>query len=142
MIEIQPNTKWTQEALDMLLTCLGLEPPMSYRETAEQMTKHFGILYTKNACIGMGRRLRVPPRPLPVKKKRDGRFLVRTDAPILPPEAWHPDDGNKLTIYQLHQGDCHWPLGEVEDYPPYSVLRQAGRRRHVLLSRALRPRLQ
>ena len=44
---------------------------------------------------------------------------MRIDAPILPPEAWHPDDGNKLTIYQLRQGDCHWPLGEMLDHPPF-----------------------
>ena len=68
MIEIKPTTKWTQEALDMLEVCLGLEPPISYRETAARMTKHFGVEFTKNACIGMGRRLRVPPRPTPPKR--------------------------------------------------------------------------
>lgn len=123
MIEIKLETKWTPEAKEMLEVCLGLEPPISYRETAARMTKHFGVEFTKNSCIGMGRRLRMPPRPSPIKKKRDGRFLVpkhvRVDAPITPKEAWRPEESQALTIYQLGVGDCKWPLGEAMAKPPF-----------------------
>ena len=125
MIYISSSEKWTPAALEMLDTLAHLEgeQQISYREIAEKMTERFGITFTKNACIGMGRRLRMPPRPSPLKKKRDGRMLVpkhvRIDAPIEPKEAWRPDEPQRLTIYQLRQGDCKWPLGDMMTRPPF-----------------------
>jgi hypothetical protein len=123
VIEIKLETKWTPAVKDMLELLLGQEPPLSYRMVAAELTKQFGVVYTKNACIGMGRRLRMPPRPSPIKKKRDGRFLVpkhvRVDAPIVPKEAWRPEESQALTIYQLGVGDCKWPLGEMMTRPPF-----------------------
>ena len=42
-------------------------------------------------------------------------------APDMPPRH----DGQPLTLYQLGSCDCKWPLGEVNDRPPYLFCGQA-----------------
>jgi GcrA cell cycle regulator len=95
----------------------------SFTEIATALSKAFNLNITRNACIGKARRLGLPMRDatprLPIEKKL--RKRVRVDAPI-PPSVERlfgstPADG--LTIYETREGDCKWPLGKVEDHPPY-----------------------
>src|SRR6185436_8188945 len=99
----------------------------SFEEMAKILSAEFNIELTRNATIGKARRLNLPMRGnvrLPRKQTKQGiRMLkakaTKVDAPIpLEPEP-DPDPVSEagLTIYQLHDGNCHWPLGETHAYP-------------------------
>lgn len=96
---------WTEEAIAMLLNTLAEDPNITYKEVAMLMTEKFGRLFTKNSCIGKARKLRVSPRP-------------RLPHPFVRPIP-HPKKDWPLNIYQLRDGKCKWPLGNVETRPPY-----------------------
>lgn len=102
----------------MLLRLVSNKENIGYKEIAKLMTTAFGVTFTKNACIGMGRRLKLGPRPVKVRKKKMTKFPQRVDAPIAA-EIDPRKEGFNLTIYQLREGDCKFPLAEVKDYPPY-----------------------
>jgi hypothetical protein len=80
---------------------------------------------TRNAVIGRCRRLGLPARPSPLPPVKTARVKagkpLRIDAPIVPLEALVAlkEQGDALTIYQLDNDTCKFPLGEVSDYPPY-----------------------
>jgi hypothetical protein len=72
----------------------------------------FGLPFTRMACR-QSRRLSMPPRPPKVIAVNP-----KTHQPI-PPVIVRPAPGSKLTIQQLRDGDCKWPICETEDSPPY-----------------------
>jgi hypothetical protein len=113
------DTPWTPRALEMLEQLAGLEENLTYREIAERMTAELGVTFTKNSCIGRGRRMGLPPRP--PREHRAAPSLAPADAvsaPILP-RIPKPKDGRLLTIYQLRRGVCHWPESELMERPPF-----------------------
>jgi hypothetical protein len=102
-------------------------PELPLEAIAAKMSELFGITLTKNACVGKAHRLNLPQRghrtgprkPSHPKRERKIR-MVRVDAPIAPiDDPPPPGAGNRLTIYQLHYRNCHWPLGEITDRPPF-----------------------
>jgi len=72
------------------------DPSLSYQKIADTMSKEFGGRFTKNSCIGKARRLK-----------------EAAAVPLSPPA---PD----LTIYQLRNRHCKWPLGPTMQQPPYA----------------------
>jgi len=98
----------------------------SFVEIAAQMSATFGLEISRNACIGKARRLELPmrasdgprvPRPRPAKTLP--KKPVRVDAPIPPPAEVEPEPPIGVSIYQLESGVCRWPLGKLEDRPPF-----------------------
>jgi hypothetical protein len=99
-----------------------------FAEIAAQMSAIFGTTISKNACIGKARRLELPMRasdgqrvPLRQPAKKVPKKPVRIDAPIPPPAEPEPEPEPEIgvSIYQLGNGVCRWPLGRMEDRPPY-----------------------
>ena len=99
-------------------------PELSFTTIASMMSAEFGIELTRNACIGKARRLGLAtrdniPRAI-IEKRRVKRMKTRVDAPVPPVEAERTFEGPEgLDIYQLRDGDCHWPLGKMSDLPPF-----------------------
>ena len=98
----------------------------SFVEIAAQMSATFGLEISRNACIGKARRLELPMRhfdgqrvPLAKPAKMVPKRPVRVDAPIPPPAAVEPEPEVGVSIYQLGNGVCRWPLGKMEDRPPF-----------------------
>ena len=105
---------------------------LSMPRIAARLNEEFGTRITTNAVIGRCRRIGLPRRPpwppksnkvakVRKRKRRPRTRLVIEPAPIrlrqeAPPDAVPP---GKVTIYDLNDKNCHWPLGEVEDRPPY-----------------------
>ena len=104
---------WTREITETLLKLVNENPDMTYKQIAEIMKARFGLPFTKNGLIGKSRRLSMPPRPPKVIAVNP-----KTHQPI-PPVIVRPAPGSKLTIQQLRDGDCKWPICETEDSPPY-----------------------
>jgi hypothetical protein len=99
----------------MLETLAGLEENLTYSEIAQQMTATLGTTFTKNSCIGRGRRMGLPPRP-----PREHRAPPQSSAGApIPARIPKPKNGQFLTIYQLRSGVCHWPEAELMDSPPF-----------------------
>ena len=115
------DTVWTAEALELLETLAGLEENLTYREIAERMTEALGKRFTKNSCIGRGRRMGLPPRP-----PRDHRASpslqpeapAQAFVPIEPVEARVKRNGRDLTMIQLREGSCRWTSDG--NRPPYT----------------------
>jgi hypothetical protein len=115
------------ERLEELHAVLGMGE-LSMGEIANRLSDEFGATVTRNAVIGRCRRQGLPKRmalkwskpapPRKRKKRRPRRRLVIDLPPILPVEP-APPNGTPLTIYQLNDKNCHWPLGPVDDRPPY-----------------------
>ena len=115
------DTVWTTEALELLETLAGLEENLTYSEIARRMTKQLGARFTKNSCIGRGRRMGLPPRSLRNGSTAQAATLLHRNtafAPIEPIEARRKPNGRDLTMLQLRDGVCHWPSDE--DKPPYT----------------------
>jgi len=98
----------------------------TFVEIAAQMSATFDLTITRNACIGKARRLELPMRasdgprvPLPKPARTVPKKPVRVDAPIPPPASEEPEPGAGVDIYQLGAGVCRWPLGAMEDRPPF-----------------------
>jgi hypothetical protein len=100
---------WTEE-MDIVLMNLLESKDMPYREVAVRLSIAFDLKFTKNACVGRARRLRLPPRPPKVVVLPS--FIV-----VAPPKP--RKKGEPITILELRDGVCHWPLAKVEDHPPY-----------------------
>jgi hypothetical protein len=116
--------EWTAEMVKQFNKLHRQQPPLSFARIAAEMSAAFDIELTRNACIGKARRLGFPMRSnegIPRKGGEKPRMIkIRVDAPIPPKPARRQINGTfNLTIYETREGDCKWPLGEVEDYPPY-----------------------
>ena len=117
------GTVWTMEMNSALIGLLE-DPNLSYKAVAAAMSAKFGLSITKNACIGKARRLGVAMRDLTQRQPIVGKQptisvkKVRVDAPIAPriPHRLKPDH---VTIYQLSNTNCKWPLGPPLAAPPF-----------------------
>lgn len=109
---------WNKEASDKLLELVTDERNIGYVEIAKQMTAIFNVTFTKNSCIGKARRLRLPSRPPKPLRPRLHVMKKKVDAPIPVIEPLRKK-GHYLTIHQLREGDCKWPMGRTEHRPPY-----------------------
>ena len=101
---------------------------MTMSEIAKTLSIEFGLELSKNAVIGRSYRLKLELRDnVPFTRKQVEKKMRprRVDAPIPPPEPTVTPADETLTIYQLAEGDCHWPLGEMTDRPPFRYCGQA-----------------
>lgn len=118
--------EWTSEIQDVFETLLGLEQNLTFQEIAKRLSEQFAPRqFTKNACVGRAHRVRLPPRPVKPRKSKGKTMPIQIDAPILPVEAQRAPNGHDLTIYQLRDGDCHYPSDEAR--PPYTYCGHATR---------------
>jgi GcrA cell cycle regulator len=113
---------WTAEMLLRFTRLHRQQPPLSFARIAAEMSAEFNITLTRNACIGKASRLGLPMRGQTDRPRRNREKVkmikIRVDAPIAPMiEPRQLEIG--LDIYQTRDGDCKWPLGEIEDRPPY-----------------------
>jgi hypothetical protein len=74
-----------------------------FSEIAEGLNAEYGTSLTRFACIGRAHRLELPDRSNIVWRK-----------PNKPPILYDP-----IPIEQLDRTNCHYPLGEMLDRPPY-----------------------
>ena len=76
-----------------------------FSEIAEGLNAEYGTELTRYACIGRAYRLGLPsrPTPMPPRRKPKPKPLVCDPVPIV----------------ELNTSNCHYPLGEMLDRPPY-----------------------
>ena len=96
---------------------------------AAKLSAEFDVKLTKNSIVGRSRRLRLELREsVPFMRRKvttmPKRSYHRVDAPIAPLIEPRCEDVG-LTIYQLREGDCKWPLDPVEAYPPFTYCGKA-----------------
>ena len=117
------GTPWTTRMNSTLIELLD-DTGMTYSAVAAKMSAIFGMNITKNACIGKARRLGVAMRdqtqrqPIVGKQPTIRVKKVRVDAPIAPKIPHRLKPGH-ITIYQLREGVCKWPLGPPLASPPF-----------------------
>ena len=114
---------WTSDMLARLRELHDQKPALMFVEIAAAMSSDFNLNLTRNACIGKARRIGLPMRegtPRQPVKGKEKMMRKRVDAPIIHAVERPLDLNDTLTIYQLREGDCKWPLGKVEDTPPYA----------------------
>jgi hypothetical protein len=97
--------EWTAEMNELLINLIE-EEGLTYAQAAVKMTETFEVEFTKNSLVGRGRKLGIPPRSARTE-------MVMMEAPplIIPDEPPHIE-GEPVTIYQLRNGMCKWPLRE------------------------------
>ena len=118
---------WTT-AMDRYLLELLEDPILSYKNVANMISARFERSITKNACIGRARRLGVPMRDQTLRPSPKDKTIkvkrVRVDAPIAPRIPYRLKNGH-LTIYQLREDTCRWPLGGMLERPPFMYCGEA-----------------
>ena len=112
------------------LAALRTSTNLSFHGIAAALNAEFSTDLTTNACIGMAHRAGLPRhdgkvRKMHTSKPKRIKVRVRVDAPIAPPLGVRSLEQLPLLIEQLREGDCKWPLGRVEDRPPYHFFGQA-----------------
>ena len=104
------------------------EAELSMTEIAEQLNREFKTDFSRNSIIGRCHRINLARRPSVFNvhhaKRRQEKMIpinrrVRVDAPIVPEIEVADITTGALTILQLRNGVCRWPLGAVEDKPQY-----------------------
>jgi len=109
------------------LHALGGEAALSMGEIADRLNREFRMGITRNAVIGRCGRTGLKRGGVTVKMraaKRAGQRKIRirpirVDAPIVP-EIQPPEDPTSgISLLQLKRNTCRWPLGAMQDYPPY-----------------------
>ena len=112
--------EWTSEIIAALRKLHADKARYSFREIAVKLSDQFGVTVTRNGCIGKAGRLGLPMRDATPRRsaEKEKKMRVRVDAPI-PARIRHRTTGPGIDIIQLNHSNCHWPLGKVEDYPPY-----------------------
>ena len=125
------NSPWAIAGIDARLRELHGDKLLSMREIADRISFEFEVGISRNAIIGRARRIGLPKRPAGTSRsptiapKR--KPPVRVDAPIAPTIEPVAEPGLAvamplppgLTIYQLREGVCKFPLGGAYDRPPY-----------------------
>ena len=102
---------WTDERVDKLkaLWKKGL--------SASQIAEELGENITRNAVIGKAHRLGLSSRPSPVKKPAQAKRKAaapKKEAPVAAPPPVEPEPSEKpekITILELTDRICKWPLG-------------------------------
>jgi len=116
-------------AMMLRLAALRTSTKLSFHGIAAALNAEFNADLTTNACIGMAHRIGLPRHDGKVRKMRPAskpkRIKVRVDAPIAPRLSVRSLEPTPLLIEQLRDGDCKWPLGHVDDRPPYQYCGQA-----------------
>ena len=102
---------------------------LSMTEIAEQLNREFKTDFSRNSVIGRCHRINLARRPSVFNvhhaKRRQEKMIpinrrVRVDAPIVPEIEVADVTSGALTILQLRNGVCRWPLGDpMETRPPY-----------------------
>jgi len=124
------KTDWPGVMINRL-TRLHADPQRSFKAIAEQLSREFGVMITKNACIGKARRLGLEqrakgtPAPKPRKKRPLTTPHLVPSPEVVPPvlPGWTveppvlPAASGRIAIYQLRRGVCHFPFG---NRPPYA----------------------
>lgn len=100
---------WNEQFDDALINLLN--EGKSYKQAAMEMSCEFGQKFTKNSCIGRARRLKMPPRPPKVTPMNNDLIMT-----FVPPRIPEPKKGKPVTIYQLRDGLCKWPYGNIAPY--------------------------
>jgi GcrA cell cycle regulator len=85
---------------------------------ATALNTEFGTHLTRSSIISRAHRIGLAPRPAPIVR-RTATPKIRVDTPIEPEEAIKPANGDGFTLFQLRDSDCHWPLGDIEQRPPF-----------------------
>ena len=118
MIDREP---WTT-AMDRYLLELLEDPILTYKDAADMMSAKFERSITKNACIGRARRLGVSMRDQTLRPSPKDKTIkikrVRVDAPIAP-RITHRLKPGHVSIYDLREDTCRWPLGPMTARPPF-----------------------
>jgi hypothetical protein len=99
---------WTKEMKDELVNLTNDSHCFTYKKIARAMSAKFGVTFTKNSLIGKATRLGLPPRNTPKPKMENGV--------ILPTVAIIKKKQGPITLYQLRDDRCKWPIGSK---PPY-----------------------
>lgn len=139
------DVEWTDKLIARF-RALHAGGKRSFKMIAEKLSSEFHVKLTKNACIGKGRRLGLEQRPRstatpgPRKHKTPRRNRTQTPpeltveiaqetVPVIPSWLVEPPaetaGANRLTIYGLKSGVCHYPFG---DRPPYAYCGNTTRR--------------
>jgi GcrA cell cycle regulator len=116
------DSDWTEAVTNRLRELHAIEGANAYSmtEIARRLNIEFGTNFSRNAVIGRCRRMGLTARPSPIvvkhsPKGRVPRMKTIMDAPtaVVKPKC------ESVSIYQLDWDNCHYPLGEIEAYPPY-----------------------
>jgi hypothetical protein len=109
------------------LHALGGDAALSMGEISDKLSFEFDVAITRNAVIGRCGRTGLKRGGVTVKMraaKRAGQRKIRirpirVDAPIVPEIQPPADSASGISLLQLKRNTCRWPLGEMQDYPPY-----------------------
>ena len=94
---------------------------LPYRDVARILSREYNVRITRNAIIGKSHRLNLPhyeKRRLVIRKPRKPRKRVRVksaDVVVAPPTTMHC----RVQLLELRDGICRFPLGPIEQRPPY-----------------------
>lgn len=109
---------WTKEATKVFVDMMTKDLTLYYSDASRIMSEKFGVTFSKNCCIGKARRLKLPPRPSKHSEERVAAKRVKAfTMPVAPiVEVAKPRiPGMALTIDQLREGDCRFPLWHLQD---------------------------
>lgn len=136
---------WTEE-VERELVRLNTETELSSEQMRRELNAKFGIFVSRNAVIG--KLARLAQRPGAAVRVRQGPGKPRGQRPrrvivVVPPKLSEakplvprfvdrkvrvlgtlPEMTGEVTelsksLVDLESNECHWPLGKVQDYPPY-----------------------
>lgn len=101
---------WTDKKIEMLKRLWGRGM------TASQIATEIGEGITRNAIIGKAHRLKLPSRPSPVKPETEAKVAPRQSLKpktnVIPPS---PTDHKGLSLLELNESTCKWPIGHPGD---------------------------
>ena len=95
---------------------------LPYRDVARILSREYNVRITRNAIIGKSYRLNLPhryKRRIVIRKPRKPRKRVRvkSGAVVVARPVTEPHNG--VPLLELRDGICRFPLGPVEQRPPY-----------------------
>jgi hypothetical protein len=101
---------WLIPGINARLIELHADSTLLFRDIASRLNAEFGTQLNRYACIGRAGRLKLEKRPSPIQPKQ---------APVEPAPIAAVISG-PVTLLELRDfRNCHYPLGEAEDRPPY-----------------------
>lgn len=115
---------WTDEMRDRLRALHKILPELSFVDIAEQMSIAFNVELSKNACIGMARRLQLPERKTH-KFTKATRAMIEarrhmhkpppkpTTKPRPRPQPQPPSDKVVVPIIAEQSQQPHWRPGSI-----------------------------